>query len=223
MFRTTVLTVALGLVSAAPDARADFINPGFETGDLTGWTPFTTANGSNGPNLPNVVSFNTTGGGASLAAHFNAGQVAFNFPVFAGGGILQSLNFATGNYTVSLDFAANNTGGDNAQGGRIQLLVDGIVQSPSFTSGPISTGQTIRTHLDIPVSLTAGTHEFDFLITRPYLTSTNPDIHSPDQYLDNIHVNGGTSPVPAPPAVVLVGLGAGCVALKRYVGRRATA
>jgi hypothetical protein len=32
-----------------------------------------------------------------------------------------------------------------------------------------------------------------------------------------------TSPVPAPPAVVLVGLGAGCVALRRYVGRRATA
>jgi hypothetical protein len=29
--------------------------------------------------------------------------------------------------------------------------------------------------------------------------------------------------VPAPPAVVLVGLGAGCVALKRYVSRRATA
>jgi hypothetical protein len=32
-----------------------------------------------------------------------------------------------------------------------------------------------------------------------------------------------TSPVPAPPAVVLVGLGAGCVVLKRYVHRRATA
>jgi hypothetical protein len=30
-------------------------------------------------------------------------------------------------------------------------------------------------------------------------------------------------PVPAPPAVVLVGLGAGCVALRRFVGRRATA
>jgi len=29
-----------------------------------------------------------------------------------------------------------------------------------------------------------------------------------------------TSPVPAPPAVVLAGLGAGCVALRRYVGRR---
>jgi hypothetical protein len=32
-----------------------------------------------------------------------------------------------------------------------------------------------------------------------------------------------TSPVPAPPAVVLVGLGAGCVALQRFVGRRRTA
>jgi hypothetical protein len=32
-----------------------------------------------------------------------------------------------------------------------------------------------------------------------------------------------TSAVPAPPAVVLVGMGAGCVALRRYVGRRATA
>jgi hypothetical protein len=32
-----------------------------------------------------------------------------------------------------------------------------------------------------------------------------------------------TSAVPAPPAVVLVGLGAGCVALQRYVGRRVTA
>jgi hypothetical protein len=40
--------------------------------------------------------------------------------------------------------------------------------------------------------------------------------------LDNIQVTS-VSPVPAPPAVVLVGLGAGCVALKRYVGRRATA
>jgi hypothetical protein len=32
-----------------------------------------------------------------------------------------------------------------------------------------------------------------------------------------------TSTVPAPPAVVLVGLGAGCVALRRYVGHRASA
>jgi hypothetical protein len=39
----------------------------------------------------------------------------------------------------------------------------------------------------------------------------------------NFTTGSEPSPVPAPPAVVLVGLGAGCVALRRYVGRRATA
>jgi hypothetical protein len=36
-------------------------------------------------------------------------------------------------------------------------------------------------------------------------------------------IRGFLTPVPAPPAVVLVGLGAGCVAAKRYLRRRATA
>jgi hypothetical protein len=36
-------------------------------------------------------------------------------------------------------------------------------------------------------------------------------------------LNFATTPVPAPPAVVLVGLGAGCVAAKRYIHRRAIA
>jgi hypothetical protein len=155
----TLATVAVGLVLTAPAAHADFINPDFQTGDLTGWTPFTTANGTNGMSLPDVLSFNTTGSGASLAAHFRAGQVVLTSGVFAGGGIRQSLNVAAGNYTVSLDFAVNNvtTSSIIDQAGRIQLLVDGVTESPSFNSGIIGGGQTIRTHLDIPVSLTAGT------------------------------------------------------------------
>jgi hypothetical protein len=36
-------------------------------------------------------------------------------------------------------------------------------------------------------------------------------------------IRGFLTPVPAPPAVVLVGLGAGCVAAKRYIRRKATA
>jgi hypothetical protein len=39
---------------------------------------------------------------------------------------------------------------------------------------------------------------------------------------DNVRLTTVTA-VPAPPAVVLVGLGAGCIALKRYAGRRAVA
>jgi hypothetical protein len=171
-----------------------------------------------------VVLFDTTGSGASLAAHFRVGEVVLT-GVLEGGGILQNLYFAAaGNYTVSLDFAANDpsTTFGNLNGGRIQLLVDGVVQR-TFDAGPINPGQTIGKHLDTPVSLTSGIHEFRFQITRP---ATSTDNTAAEQYLDNLHIDGGTSvtsSVPAPPALVLVGLGAGCVALRRYVGGRATA
>jgi hypothetical protein len=51
------------------------------------------------------------------------------------------------------------------------------------------------------------------------------DITNQGQFNASFSLSGTqTSPVPAPPAVVLVGLGAGCVALRRYVGsRRVTA
>jgi hypothetical protein len=42
----------------------------------------------------------------------------------------------------------------------------------------------------------------------------------PDDLAFRLEGYTSTSTVPAPPAVVLVGLGAGCVALRRYVGRR---
>ena len=68
----TVFAVGL-LVPAA--ANADLISNGdFSTG-LTGWTVFTTANGTTGAGLPDVVSFNTTGSGASNSAQFNVGEV----------------------------------------------------------------------------------------------------------------------------------------------------
>jgi hypothetical protein len=49
-----LLMLSIGL---AVTAQADVINGGFQTGDLTGWTPFTTTNGTIGqalglPNLP---------------------------------------------------------------------------------------------------------------------------------------------------------------------------
>jgi hypothetical protein len=194
------------LAGAAPPARADFINPDFNSGTLTGWTPFTTSDGTNGTGLPNVVSFNTTGSGASPAAHFHVGQVTGNTGLFEGGGILQSLNTPAGNFTVSLDFAADNpnTIFSNSQGGRIQLLVDGVAQSPSFTTGFITTSQTIRAHLDIPVSLTAGSHEFRFQITRNFLEAGAVT----EQYLDNLHITPAASAVPEPSSLALLALGA---------------
>jgi hypothetical protein len=45
----------------------------------------------------------------------------------------------------------------------------------------------------------------------------------PEDLAFKLEGSTSTSTVPAPPAVVLVGLGAGCAALRRYVHRRATA
>ena len=68
--------IVLGLLSGGlRSAQADFINGNFGTGDLTGWTVFTTPDGTNGvdpvtgASLPDVVSYNTTGSGATKTAY----------------------------------------------------------------------------------------------------------------------------------------------------------
>src|SRR5437588_11523833 len=66
--------VVLGL-TAVPASAAIVTNGDFETGNLTGWTTFTTAGGTaNAGSAPTVSSFDTTGSGASNAAQFNVGQ-----------------------------------------------------------------------------------------------------------------------------------------------------
>ena len=88
------------VASAAPVPNGDF-----ETGDLTGWTTFTTASGTIG--TPAVVSFDTTGTGASNAAKFNVGQRRRLAGIPQGGGIYQSVNTAAGEFDVSADVAAH--------------------------------------------------------------------------------------------------------------------
>src|ERR1017187_10567273 len=81
-------------------------NGDFGTGDLTGWTVFTTANGSNGANpLPDVVSFNTTGAGASNSAQFNVGEVSFT-GIQAGGGLIQLVTLSAGEYNFFANIGA---------------------------------------------------------------------------------------------------------------------
>jgi hypothetical protein len=57
-----------------------------------------------------------------------------------------------------------------------------------------------------------------FLITNMSAGLTYLNIHT-DRFPGG-EIRGQIAPVPAPPAVVLAGLGAGCVAVRRYVGRR---
>src|SRR5215469_6911480 len=104
LFGFALLCASLTTASAGPI----LVNGDFQTGDLTGWTTFTTSNGTNGAGLPNVVSFDTTGSGASLAAHFNVGAVNVD-GTEQGGGLDQSFNIATaGTYPFFLDIASQD-------------------------------------------------------------------------------------------------------------------
>src|SRR5262249_9616305 len=81
----------------------------------------------------------------------------------------------------------------------------------SFLGGVANAGERISR-----VRITSGANT---IVANGQLGNPNDDVVVMDDFL---YAEPNLTPVPAPPAVVLVGLGAGCVALRRYVRRRAT-
>lgn len=80
------------------ESQTSLVNGDFETGDLSGWTVFTTGNGTvGGPAYPKVVPFDTDNDGtASNSAQFLVGQVIFDPDEPEGGGIYQVVSLAAG-------------------------------------------------------------------------------------------------------------------------------
>jgi hypothetical protein len=210
MFRITALTVAFGLASTAPAARADIIIGDLPGNDLTGilfgmegsyGIGFTMTNSYQltdavlrlsvpSGKTPTVLLMSNVGG--------NPSAVLFTFtdPSFGSVG--------TQNYAFTPPSPVTLVGGTT-----YWLVMEGN----SSTDGTIWRGNS-------PISPSGpGASNFGgrFSVTSFPPTSDSALLLSYE--LDGVPV---TSPVPAPPAVVLVGLGAGCVALKRYVHRRAT-
>ena len=113
-----ICAVCLVLVSSA---QADLItNGGFETGDLTGWTVFTTVNGTVGAGMPDVVLFDTDDDSvASNSARFNVGRVDYYAGGRRGGGIYQNVNVTQpGTYQLQAYAAVlDNRGSSNQDGG----------------------------------------------------------------------------------------------------------
>ena len=187
------LAVLMVFMVAAGVARADapIVNRDFETGDLAGWTQFTTTNGAMAGGSFLAVFFDVVQGTASRAVQFVVGQDGTSGLGQEGGGIFQDVDLETGVLTMSADIGvrrvagADGGGGFNGQAGIFQLLVDGVVVD-THDFGAISfSGETKYDSLTAALSnVSSGTHEIRFLITRAGLPDTLLG-----QYIDNVAVS----------------------------------
>jgi PEP-CTERM motif len=201
---STLATALATFALSAASAHADVITNGnFQTGTLAGWTVFTTASGNNGAGLPAVVSFNTTGTGATLAAQFNVGENVFDSTA-QGGGLTQTFTAAaTGSYLFMEDFASFQATAVNIDGGTFSLLVDGITVA-SDSLGAFNGTPQLQGSLSALFNLTAGQHTLSTEITRDFLNSSI----TPVEYIDDISVTPSTvAQTPEPSTLILLGTG----------------
>lgn len=216
MIRKTKLRFALALAATflvTPSAWASLITNGdFEGGNLNGWTVFTTETGTTGI-TPEAASFDTTGNGASQAAHFRVGQ---SEPTFTeeGGGIFQTFTLlADGVIDISLDIAStlNRATSRNGAGGVFSLILDGVVLD-SHDFGSIEAMDIERAMLSASIEATAGLHELRILMTRAFIQVDGANV-TPEQYIDNVIVTAANQPEPPvvavaePGTLALMGLG----------------
>jgi hypothetical protein len=196
--------VALGLVSAAPAARADII-----IGDLPGNDNFVTfiSTGSKGIGFTMTDNYLLT----SAILRLNASSATVTLR------LMDSISGLPTNTLLTFNSPSFGSG------------VQNYVFIPS-TFYPLVTGKSYWLVLtgDTGIVVWAGSSNPAITPTGAGATHLGVLIGSfpptvPNSEINSFELDGRLSPVPAPPAVVLVGLGAGCVALRRYVQRRASA
>ena len=197
-----------------PTANAAIVTNGdFSIGDFTGWTLFTTPNGSLGrfgSGLPAVTSFNVTGSGAQNAATFQVGEVFFD-GTQQGGGITQAVTLPGGLISFSANIASSTLGlSGNLEGGVFNVLLDGVTED-TLDIGLINSNAVIRDTLSFTTTESTGAHTLEILITRPFINITG---ETPDQFITNIAISAAV-PEPASLALLAAGL-LGFAAVRRW-------
>ncbi len=211
----TLLTLA-SLLAGRAYAGSFLSNGNFATGNLTDWSVFTTSNGTNGPGLPAVASFDTTGTGDSNSAEFLVGHVSGQGDNGeGGGGLLQSFNVPVAGFYTATAAIASYYGGDNADAGDFSILVDGTLLA-NDNIGTILFGQTLRDTLVGSIDLAPGSHTYEILITRDADAELGD---SPNQYVTNLTL----SPVPEPGSIALLLAGGLCLLACAWRRRRQAA
>ncbi len=218
-FAVLATGLALGFGFGALPALADVVTNGnFETGTLSGFTTYNTANGADGTGLPNVVTFNTTGTGASDAAHFNVGTTT-PFRAEGGAGLSQTITISTpGQYLLFENVASQDSanGTINADAGLFSILLNGSVVASDYLGSFGLPYQVLRGNVSALLTLTDGTYLLQTQVTRLGGTAGTA---TPDEYIDNLSL---TATTPEPSSWSLLGTGvlaAGAMLRKKRFGR----
>jgi hypothetical protein len=210
-----VCIALLCLAFACSPSTADPIklvqNGDFATGDFTDWTLFTTSsNGSLGfAPVPDVISFDVTGSGATNAARFQVGQVTVSrFGVQEGGGLAQNVLTGPGTFMFTANIAAfwlASLAGFNGDAGTFSAVLDGVTLART-SFGNITDQQTLRGVLSFTSDLLAGSHDLEILMTRGFTNHGTPGSgltfgDTPFQFVTNISLQecDGCPITPFPP------------------------
>jgi hypothetical protein len=206
------------LLASGTEATAGLINGDFGTGDLTGWTAFTTPNGTLGAGFPQVVQFDTLGTGTPVnSAEFLVGEITFD-GTQQGGGLFQNVHLGSGNLNISVAIAALGQRSGNAQAGVFSILFDGVPVA-THTFGSIGAGQALRFELTASLpSVTGGDHQIAIEMTRRFITL--PGV-TPEQFFTDVTLSGSAAaPEPSTFALTALGVG-GLVSWRRWRKPRA--
>jgi hypothetical protein len=161
---------AAGLCASAAHGQ-QFVNPGFETSNLDGWTVTPTFNGTT--NVQDVVVIDIDGEGpleASLAARFGVGNLTTISGHQAGIDLFQPLVLPANTiYRVSFDWAATRVSAtSNSEGGVFTMLVNGRTytsQSAGSTSSTLPKYGALAGEFS---TTDAGSYDVGVRITRPF-------------------------------------------------------
>lgn len=204
MIRTFLCAVAFSAAALSASA-ATITNGDFETGDLSGWSVGSTANGETA--YSGVDAFDTGGNGASDAASFRIGQIDFDPGVNEGITLSQTISImSAGTYSFAAEVAVFGGRFTNLSGGIFELIVGGNVLDV-FDAARVNSRSTERDLLEGEVALAVGDVDLTIRIMRPFIQTSD----TPLQYVDNVTI----SPVPLPAGLPLLAFGLGSLALVR--------
>ena len=184
--------ISFMLAGVGPVSAEVLTTTNFESGGLSGWTTFSTSNGTlGGEGFPSVAVCDYAGMvSPSRCLQVQVGQLHFGsvHDVQQGGGIARTTMTGAGilqlSARVGVTFDSPNKK-RNLSGGLFEWVVDEQVVA-DLDVGPIEEGAAVQHQLTGNVPVTAGRHTIRLRMTRPFQSGTGQS--APVQFVDDVLV-----------------------------------